>query len=102
VEGMIRMMDSPDDMVGPVNIGNPHEITVRELAERVIGMTGSASRIVFRPLPADDPMQRCPNIGIAKDRLGWEPQVPLEAGLARTIAYFDRLLGMPSASRVNA
>jgi UDP-glucuronate decarboxylase len=85
-------MATPDDVTGPINIGNPHEIPVRELAERVIAMTGSASKIVHRPLPADDPLQRCPDITMAKKLLDWTPTVPLEVGLARTISYFDRLL----------
>jgi UDP-glucuronate decarboxylase len=92
IEGFVRMMASGDDLTGPVNLGNPHEITVRELAERVLAATGSASRIVHRPLPQDDPLQRCPDIGLARARLGWEPVVSLEDGLARTIAYFEALL----------
>ena len=93
IEGLVRMMDSGEDVTGPINLGNPHEITVRELAERVLALTGSRSRLVFRPLPQDDPMQRCPDIGRARRVLGWQPEVGLEDGLARTIAYFDRLLG---------
>jgi len=92
IDGLVRMMNSREDFTGPVNLGNPHEITVRELAERVIAMTGSASRIVHQPLPMDDPMQRCPDIGLARAELGWEPRVALEQGLARTIAYFEDLL----------
>ena len=75
VEGFVRMMDTGDEVTGPVNLGNPHEITVRELAERVIAMTGASSKIVHRPLPQDDPMQRCPDIGMARSLLQWEPQV---------------------------
>jgi len=104
VEGMLRMMGTADDFVGPVNLGNPHEITVRELAERVIAMTGSGSKIVYRPLPADDPMQRCPDISLAHETFGWQPNVPLEQGLSRTIAYFDELLkgpGVPATQRAN-
>ena len=85
-------MDSDDDITGPINLGNPHEITVRELAERILALTGSRSRITFRPLPQDDPMQRCPDITRARNLLGWEPEVGLEEGLRRSIAYFDRLL----------
>jgi UDP-glucuronate decarboxylase len=93
VDGLIRLMGTGPDVTGPVNIGNPHEIPVRELAERVIGLTNSKSKIVHRPLPQDDPMQRCPDISMAKRELGWDPKVPLEDGLRATIAYFDELLG---------
>ena len=75
-----------------MNLGNPGEFTIRELAELVIDLTGSSSELVFRPLPEDDPMQRCPDISFAKAELGWNPTVPLRDGLGRTIAYFDRLL----------
>jgi UDP-glucuronate decarboxylase len=92
VDGLIRLMGTAADFTGPINIGNPHEIPVRELAERVIALTRSSSKIVHRPLPQDDPMQRCPDIALAKQVLGWEPKVPLEEGLRRTIAYFDELL----------
>jgi UDP-glucuronate decarboxylase len=93
IEGMVRMMETPDDVTGPINLGNPHEIPVRSLAERVIALTGSHSAIVHRPLPIDDPMQRCPDIGLAREILRWEPTVELDDGLGRTIAYFRRLLG---------
>ena len=92
VDGLVRMMATDNDVTGPMNIGNPHEIPVRELAERIIGMTGAGSRIVMRPLPEDDPTQRCPDITFARARLGWEPRVKLEDGLDRTIAYFRQLL----------
>ncbi len=92
IEGFVRMMATGDDITGPLNLGNPHEIPVRELAERVIALTGSRSRIVHRPLPQDDPMQRCPDITRARETLGWEPSVGLEDGLRQTIAYFDALL----------
>lgn len=92
VEGFIRLMATGDEVSGPINLGNPHEMTVRELAERVVEMTGSRSQIEYRPLPQDDPTQRCPDITRARDVLGWEPKVPIEQGLARTIAYFDELL----------
>jgi UDP-glucuronate decarboxylase len=92
VDGLIRLMGTGADFTGPINIGNPHEIPVRELAERVIALTNSASKIVHRPLPQDDPMQRCPDITMARQVLGWEPKVPLDDGLRRTIAYFDALL----------
>jgi len=92
IDGMMRLMASGDDVTGPINIGNPHEIPVRELAERVIRLTGSRSQIVLRPLPEDDPTQRCPDITRARTQLGWEPRVPLEDGLTRTIGYFRGLL----------
>ena len=92
VDGLIRLMASDDAVTGPMNIGNPHEIPVRELADRVISMTGAASRIVLRPLPEDDPTQRCPDITFARAKLGWEPRVKLEDGLNQTIAYFRQLL----------
>jgi UDP-glucuronate decarboxylase len=92
------MMGTGDEVTGPVNLGNPHEITVRELAERIIAMTGAASKIVHRPLPQDDPLQRCPDITMAKSLLGWEPTVKLEDGLARTIAFFRGLLAETAAA----
>ncbi len=92
IEGFIRVMASGDDVTGPINLGNPHEITVRELAERVLALTGSRSRIVYHPLPQDDPMQRCPDITRARALLDWSPEVPLDEGLGRTIAYFKTLL----------
>jgi UDP-glucuronate decarboxylase len=93
IEGFIRLMDSPDGVTGPVNLGNPGEFTMLELAQKVIALTGSTSTIVHEPLPTDDPRQRRPVIDLAKARLGWEPQVELGAGLQRTIAYFAALLG---------
>jgi UDP-glucuronate decarboxylase len=92
VEAFIRLMATGDDVTGPVNLGNPHEIPVRELAERVIRLTGSRSRIVDRPLPQDDPLQRCPDITLARRLLGWAPTVQLDDGRRQTIAYFERLL----------
>jgi UDP-glucuronate decarboxylase len=92
VDGLIRLMGTPDDVTGPVNLGNPVEFTIRELAESVIGLTGSSSKIVYRPLPEDDPKQRCPDISLAKRLLGWEPSVQLRDGLMKTIEYFDHLL----------
>ncbi len=88
IEGMMRMMNSPADFTGPVNIGNPNEFTIRELAEKVIELTGSTSRIVSLKLPADDPQMRQPDITLAKSRLDWSPVVQLEAGLLKTIEYF--------------
>ena len=93
VEGFMRLMNSDDGIVGPVNMGNPGEFTMIELAERVLRLTGSRSRLVFRPLPQDDPKQRQPDIGLARSLLGWEPAVALEQGLERTIAYFRAVLG---------
>ena len=92
VEGLMRLMATPDGVTGPVNLGNPHEITVRELAERVIALCGKGTQLEKRPLPQDDPTRRCPDIGLAKQLLDWEPKVPLEEGLRRTVAYFDALL----------
>jgi len=92
VEGILRLMATRDDVIGPVNLGNPNEIAVRMLAERIIGLTGSRSQIVYRPLPQDDPTQRCPDIALARRLLDWQPTVELDDGLSRTIAYFDRLL----------
>jgi UDP-glucuronate decarboxylase len=95
VEGMVRMMNGPSDFPGPVNIGNPGEFTIRELAEMVIRITGAKSKLVFRPLPQDDPKQRQPDISLAKEKLGgWEPLTPLEEGLLPTIAYFKNILGL--------
>jgi UDP-glucuronate decarboxylase len=92
IEGFLRLMAAPDDVTGPINIGNPVETTVGELAEKIIALIGSRSTIERRPLPVDDPVQRCPDISRARDILAWEPRVPLATGLERTIAYFDRLL----------
>ncbi len=92
IEGMIRMMNSRDGFTGPVNIGNPGEFTMLELAQKIIDLTGSSSKIIFEPLPQDDPMQRRPVIDLAKKELSWEPTVNLEEGLKKTIAYFDDLL----------
>lgn len=93
VDGMIKMMDTEDDFIGPVNIGNPGEFTMIELAENIIDLTGSKSKIIHLPLPSDDPMQRKPNISLAQEKLeGWEPRVDLRTGLTKTIGYFDNLL----------
>ncbi len=92
VEGCMRLMDSPNDLTGPVNLGNPGEFTIIELAENIIELTRSTSKLVYRPLPEDDPKQRQPDITLAKEQLGWEPKVPLREGLAKTIEYFDGLL----------
>lgn len=92
LEGMIRLMGTDDSFTGPVNIGNPGEFTILELAEKVIQLTGSKSKIINQPLPADDPMQRQPDISIAKKELKWEPKIPLEEGLAKTIEYFKSIV----------
>ncbi len=92
IEGLIRLMDAPDDLTGPVNIGNPGEFTIRQLAEKVVEMVGSRSEIELHPLPQDDPVRRCPDISVARNRLGWAPTTPLEAGLAKTIPYFRQLV----------
>jgi len=92
VEGLLRLMETPDSVTGPVNLGNPVEFTIRQLAEQVIELTGSSSKIVFHPLPQDDPKQRRPDIGLAQSLLAWQPKVQLHDGLKKTIAYFDKLL----------
>jgi UDP-glucuronate decarboxylase len=92
VDGLMRLMQTPDEVTGPVNLGNPVEFTIRQLAETVISFTGSSSKIAYRPLPEDDPRQRCPDISLAKELLGWAPQVQLSDGLMKTIEYFERLL----------
>ena len=92
LEGMIRLMNSREEFTGPVNIGNPNEFTMLELAEKVIKLTGSSSKIIHMPLPADDPTQRQPNITLAKQELGWEPKIMLDEGLARTIDYFKSVI----------
>jgi len=97
VEGLRRLMDSPEDVTGPINLGNPGEFTMIELAEAVIRLTGSASTMVFLPAPVDDPRQRQPDITKARGKLGWEPTIPLEQGLVQTIAYFDKLLSKGAA-----
>lgn len=94
IDGMVKLMDSPSDFTGPVNIGNPSEFTMLELAEKVLRLVGGRSRLVYMALPADDPKQRKPDIKLAKSQLGWAPQVTLEDGLNETIAYFRRLLNV--------
>jgi UDP-glucuronate decarboxylase len=98
VEGLMRLMDTADEVTGPVNLGNPHEITVRELADRVIALCGEGATLEKRPLPQDDPTRRCPDIGLARRLLGWAPTVPLEDGLRRTVAYFDARLRRPATA----
>ncbi|SLK05469.1 MULTISPECIES: UDP-glucuronic acid decarboxylase family protein [Novosphingobium] len=92
IDGLIALMDTPDDFTGPVNLGNPVEFTMLELAQNVIELTGSASALEYRPLPQDDPRQRQPDITVAREKLGWQPSVPLREGLGRTIDYFRELM----------
>jgi UDP-glucuronate decarboxylase len=92
VEGLVRMMNADDKFVGPVNIGNPNEFTIKELAEKVIELTGSKSQFVYKPLPFDDPKQRQPDISLAKEKLNWQPTIQLEEGLAKTIEYFKTII----------
>ena len=92
IEGLVRLMNSEKGFTGPVNLGNPVEFTIRELAEKVIDLTGSGSRLDFRPLPEDDPKQRKPDITLAREKLGWDPKITLDEGLPRTVEYFDQYL----------
>lgn len=98
VDGLIRLMNSADELTGPINLGNPGEFTIRELAEKILALTGSHSRITHNPLPSDDPTQRRPDIALAREKLDWTPRVPLDTGLERTIAYFDKLPGILSTT----
>jgi UDP-glucuronate decarboxylase len=91
IDAMLRMMDTPDDFTGPINIGNADEFTIRELAEEVLSLTGSASKLAYLPMPSDDPRQRRPDLALAKERLNWAPSIPLRKGLANTIEYFAKL-----------
>ncbi|MEM6852045.1 MAG: SDR family NAD-dependent epimerase/dehydratase, partial [Pseudomonadota bacterium] len=93
IDGFVRLMNSDEEITGPINLGNPGEFTIKELAEQVIELTGSKSKLAFEELPADDPKQRRPDITLAKHHLDWAPTVPLRDGLTKTIAYFDELLG---------
>jgi UDP-glucuronate decarboxylase len=95
IEGFLRLMAADDHLTGPINLGNPQETSVAELADLIIGLTGSRSSIIRRPLPVDDPVQRCPDIGLAETLLGWRPTTSLADGLNRTITYFDKLLSRP-------
>jgi UDP-glucuronate decarboxylase len=94
IEGFFRMMGCNQGFTGPVNMGNPAELTIKELAETVLSMVGGKSQVAYKPLPQDDPKQRQPDISLAKKNLGWEPQVKLEAGLEKTIGYFRKLLSL--------
>ena len=98
IECFVRFMKAPDSFIGPVNMGNPTEFTILELAETIIAMTGSRSELVRKPLPSDDPRQRQPDISLAKRELDWEPKVSLEQGLEKTIAYFDEVIGESSSA----
>jgi UDP-glucuronate decarboxylase len=99
VEGLILMMNGPDDFIGPVNLGNPAECSILELAAKVIELTGSASKIQFHKQPQDDPRRRRPDIRLAKERLGWQPGTDLATGLGHTIGYFHALMPTPSEGR---
>ncbi len=92
LNGMIKMMGTAEEFIGPVNIGNPNEFTILELAQKVIDLTGSKSKLIFEPLPQDDPLQRQPDISLAKSKLDWEPKIKLDQGLVKTIEYFDNLI----------
>jgi UDP-glucuronate decarboxylase len=92
IDVFVRLMESPDDFIGPVNIGNPVEFTIKELAQMVIELTNTKSELIFEPLPGDDPTQRCPDISMAKKVLDWEPKVQLEEGLRKTIPYFEKFI----------
>ncbi len=92
IEGIVRLMGAPGSVCGPINLGNPHEMTIRELAEQVLDLVGSKSRLIFKPLPQDDPTQRQPNIEKARNLLDWQPRVPIKTGLAKTVAYFEESL----------
>jgi len=92
IEGLVRLMDSPDEFIGPVNLGNPVEFSILQLAEKVIHLTGSKAGVTYKPLPQDDPSQRQPDISMAQNMLGWQPSVPLEEGLKRTIEYFRKFV----------
>jgi UDP-glucuronate decarboxylase len=100
VDGLVRLMSSKDDIVGPLNLGNPGEFTIRQLADAVIDLTGSKSKVVHRPLPEDDPKQRRPDIGRSQELLDWRPTIQLREGLIKTIAYFDDLFGKPSRKQI--
>ena len=98
IDGFLALMATEEGFTGPVNLGNPGEFTIRQLAETVIRLTGAGSQLVFKPLPQDDPMQRQPDIRLARSALGWEPKIALEQGLVRTIAYFEELLSLGKAA----
>ena len=95
IEAMLRFMAAPDDLIGPLNLGNPAELTIGELARLILELTGARSGVVHRPLPHDDPRQRCPDITLARERLHWEPKITLREGLQRTIAYYHQAADSP-------
>ncbi len=92
IEGMMRMMETPDSVIGPINMGNPNEFTIKQLAEKVIELTGSRSTLIYQKLPSDDPMQRKPDISLAKQTLNWEPRINIDEGLVKTIDYFSKII----------
>jgi len=98
IDAAVKFMRAPDDLTGPLNLGNPVEISMLTLAQMIIDLTGSKSPLVFKPLPSDDPSRRCPDITLARDELGWEPRTTLKQGLTRTIGYFDELMGRPQVA----
>jgi UDP-glucuronate decarboxylase len=100
VDGLISLMKSQDDLIGPINLGNPKEFTMLELATTILELTGSRSKVVHRPLPQDDPRQRQPNISKARQMLNWEPLTPLKEGLMKTITYFEELLLLPDVREI--
>jgi UDP-glucuronate decarboxylase len=97
IDGLVKLMNTPDEVTGPINLGNPREFSIRELADRVISLTKSASKLVYKPLPSDDPVQRQPDISLARTLLHWSPSIPLEAGLQKTIGYFRELIAATNA-----
>lgn len=101
VEAIILLMDTPDEFAGPINLGSTGEFTIKELAEKIIELTGSSSRMVFKPLPSDDPTQRRPDLSLANEVLGWSPRITLEEGLRHTIAYFDRVLNNSTRTEID-
>jgi UDP-glucuronate decarboxylase len=92
VEGLVRMMNGPDNFIGPVNLGNPDELSILDIAKLIVSLTGSTSKIIFEPLPQDDPLQRQPDITLAREKLDWEPKLDIETGLKKTIEYFRKIL----------
>jgi UDP-glucuronate decarboxylase len=99
IDGLVKLMNTSDDFTGPVNLGNPSEISILELAEKVLKITKSRSKIVHKPLPQDDPVRRCPDITLAKKRLGWQPKTNLDEGLKKTVEYFKRILSVTAREK---
>src|SRR5262249_53829902 len=102
IDAFLKFMDAPKTLTGPINLGNPNEFSMRQLADEILMQVGSRSRLVFRPLPADDPKQRRPNIDLARAHLDWSPQIQLREGLAKTIAYFDMMLSRGELEQLRA